>query len=197
MTKRVQMLRYTTAALSAITPLAGEQIIDTTKKVAVIGDGTTAGGIPQAREDLSNVAAATVVAKINGETVAALEVTELTTPELIAELMTVDATDIWKKTDMGIEDASFTVGLTTTSVIIFEIDDDLDITMASPGANYEYSKKFRIEQGATGGTPTFKASDGTAATWPNDDEPDWATETITRCVAIVESASVVRMFLGG
>jgi hypothetical protein len=36
----------------------GELTIDTTKKTGVVHDGTTAGGFPLAREDLSNATAA-------------------------------------------------------------------------------------------------------------------------------------------
>jgi len=47
----VQRRRGTTVEHAAFTGLAGEVTIDTTKKTAVVHDGATAGGIPQARED--------------------------------------------------------------------------------------------------------------------------------------------------
>jgi len=60
--KRVQLIRDTTANLAAMTPLVGELFVDTTKDTVVVGDGVTAGGNALAREDLSNVAEATVSA---------------------------------------------------------------------------------------------------------------------------------------
>ncbi len=55
MAKRVQRRRGTTAEHSTFTGAVGEVTVDTTKDIVVVHDGATAGGIPSAREDLSNV----------------------------------------------------------------------------------------------------------------------------------------------
>ncbi|MDP7365859.1 MAG: hypothetical protein QGH83_01155, partial [Candidatus Pacebacteria bacterium] len=55
MAKRVQRRRGTTTEHSTFTGAAGEITVDTTKEVVVVHDASTAGGIPSAREDLSNV----------------------------------------------------------------------------------------------------------------------------------------------
>jgi hypothetical protein len=55
MAKRVQRRRGTTAEHATFTGAEGEITVDTTKDTAVVHDGSTAGGIPLAREDQSNV----------------------------------------------------------------------------------------------------------------------------------------------
>lgn len=46
----IQQRRGTTTQHSTFTGLAGEITVDTTKKTIVVHDGTTAGGIPLAKE---------------------------------------------------------------------------------------------------------------------------------------------------
>ena len=55
MAKRVQRRRGTTAEHAGFTGHEGESTIDTTKETVVVHDGSTAGGFPLAREDMSNV----------------------------------------------------------------------------------------------------------------------------------------------
>ncbi len=55
MTTGVQRRRGTTVQHSTFTGLEGEITIDTTKDTAVVHDGSTVGGHPLARQDLSNV----------------------------------------------------------------------------------------------------------------------------------------------
>ena len=47
----IQQYRGTTAQHAAYTGKVGELTVDTDKKVVVVHDGSTAGGIPMARED--------------------------------------------------------------------------------------------------------------------------------------------------
>ena len=46
----IQQRRGTTAQHASFTGLAGEITVDTDKKVVVVHDGSTAGGIPLAKE---------------------------------------------------------------------------------------------------------------------------------------------------
>jgi len=46
----LRLRRGTTTQHSTFTGLAGEVTVDTTKKTVVVHDGTTAGGIPLAKE---------------------------------------------------------------------------------------------------------------------------------------------------
>ena len=55
MAKRVQLIRYTTAALQNITGKNGELIINLSKRSVTVHDGATPGGFEQARADVSNV----------------------------------------------------------------------------------------------------------------------------------------------
>ena len=55
MAKRVQRRRGTTGEHAWVTGHEGESSIDTTKATVVVHDGSTAGGFPLAREDMSNV----------------------------------------------------------------------------------------------------------------------------------------------
>ena len=52
----------TTTELGSITPSLGELWVDVTKKAVVIGDGTTAGGVPMAKEVHSHANATTLTA---------------------------------------------------------------------------------------------------------------------------------------
>jgi hypothetical protein len=60
MSVQVQLRRGTTANHSTFTGAAGEVTVDTTKKVVIVHDGATAGGIPMARADAVVLADGTV-----------------------------------------------------------------------------------------------------------------------------------------
>ena len=51
MSKQVKLRRGTTLEHATFTGALGEVTVDTTRDVAVVHDGATAGGIPMARED--------------------------------------------------------------------------------------------------------------------------------------------------
>jgi hypothetical protein len=51
MSKQVKLRRGTTSEHATFTGALGEVTVDTTKDVAIVHDGTTAGGTPMARED--------------------------------------------------------------------------------------------------------------------------------------------------
>lgn len=59
MSKRVQILGLTSAVLAATTGFARELIVNTTSNVLTVHDGATVGGIPLAKQDLTNCSAAT------------------------------------------------------------------------------------------------------------------------------------------
>lgn len=97
MTYRVQFIGKTTAEIASFTPLIREMVVEETKKTLVVGDGTTAGGIPMAREDLDNVAAADVASALSGGTIASVTVTALTSTRITygqgAEITLQEATE--------------------------------------------------------------------------------------------------------
>lgn len=63
MTKSIQFRRGSTTEHALFTGLEGEITVDTTKKTAIVHDNITAGGIPLAREDLSNIPMQKIVDK--------------------------------------------------------------------------------------------------------------------------------------
>jgi hypothetical protein len=74
MTTQLQSRRGTTVQHSTFTGAEGEVTVDTTKDVVVVHDGNTAGGIPAAREDLSNVSGSNVASKVSGQTVSTIDI---------------------------------------------------------------------------------------------------------------------------
>lgn len=65
MSKRVQLIRGTSAFVNALVFYAGELGVDTTVVELRIGDGSTAGGIAIARKDLTNITNAVFKSKGN------------------------------------------------------------------------------------------------------------------------------------
>ena len=61
MAKLLKLRRGTTAQHASFTGAEGEVTIDTTKDTAVVHDGSTAGGTPLAKQDMSNVPAGTIL----------------------------------------------------------------------------------------------------------------------------------------
>jgi hypothetical protein len=60
MSTQIQRRRGTTAQHSSFTGVNGELTVDTDKKTVVVHDGTTAGGYPLLRQDMTNAPAGTV-----------------------------------------------------------------------------------------------------------------------------------------
>jgi hypothetical protein len=75
MTTQVQRRRGTTVQHSTFTGAEGELTVDTTKDTVVVHDGNTAGGIPLAREDLSNVDGGDIATAVSGETLSSIVIT--------------------------------------------------------------------------------------------------------------------------
>ena len=70
MAKVLKLRRGTTSQHSSFTGAEGEVTVDTTKDTIVIHDGSTAGGRPMLREDVSNLAAGAIVhASLAGDAV--------------------------------------------------------------------------------------------------------------------------------
>ncbi len=70
MADQLQLRGGTTTEHSTFTGALREVTVDTTKDTVVVHDNATAGGHPLAKEDLSNVAAATAATKLANQTVA-------------------------------------------------------------------------------------------------------------------------------
>jgi len=149
---QVQLRRGTTAEHATFTGAEGEVTVDTTKDTLVAHDGTTAGGIPIAREDLTNVA--TIPATKGG--------TGLTSPGTSGNVLTSNGTtwtsaapsgsivtkEVTSTSDLSITDwtsgtiptsitnigSSFSVNIPTSGVIKLNIS----LRLQNGAADYAY-----------------------------------------------------------
>ena len=74
MAKLLKLRRGTTSQHGSFTGAEGEVTIDTTKDTAVVHDGSTVGGAPLARENMSNVSSTNIVDRINNSALAGVKV---------------------------------------------------------------------------------------------------------------------------
>ena len=70
MAKLLKLRRGTSIQHGSFTGAEGEVTIDTTKDTAVVHDGSTAGGKPLAKEDLTNVSSATIAGRLDNDSIA-------------------------------------------------------------------------------------------------------------------------------
>ena len=69
MAKLLKLRRGSTSQHNSFTGAEGEVTIDTDKDTAVVHDGTTAGGRPLAREDMSNVSSASIAGRLSADSI--------------------------------------------------------------------------------------------------------------------------------
>ena len=70
MAKLLKLRRGTTSQHASFTGAEGEVTIDTTKDTAVVHDGSTAGGKPLAKEDMTNVSSAAIAGQLGTSSIA-------------------------------------------------------------------------------------------------------------------------------
>ena len=94
MAKLLKLRRGTTSQHSSFTGAEGEVTIDTDKDTAVVHDGSTAAGRPLAREDLNNVASASITGRLASGAIAGAKIAygAITSAHIAAD--TVVAADI-------------------------------------------------------------------------------------------------------
>ena len=94
MAKLLKLRRGTTSQHSSFTGAEGEVTIDTDKDTAVVHDGSTAAGRPLAREDLNNVASASITGRLASGSIAGAKIANgaITSAHIAAD--TVVAADI-------------------------------------------------------------------------------------------------------
>lgn len=94
MAKLLKLRRGTTSQHSSFTGAEGEVTIDTDKDTAVVHDGSTAAGRPLAREDLNNVASASITGRLASGAIAGAKIANgaITSAHIAAD--TVVAADI-------------------------------------------------------------------------------------------------------
>ena len=74
MAKLLKLRRGTTSQHNTFTGAEGEVTIDTTKDTAVVHDGSTAGGRPLAREDMSNVSSSSIASRLGADSIATTKI---------------------------------------------------------------------------------------------------------------------------
>ena len=74
MAKLLKLRRGTTSQHNTFTGAEGEVTIDTTKDTAVVHDGSTAGGTPLAKEDMSNVSSASIAGRLGADSIATTKI---------------------------------------------------------------------------------------------------------------------------
>ena len=74
MAKLLKLRRGTTSQHNTFTGAEGEVTIDTTKDTAVVHDGSTTGGRPLAREDMSNVSSSAIAGRLGADAIATTKI---------------------------------------------------------------------------------------------------------------------------
>ena len=74
MAKLLKLRRGTTSQHNTFTGAEGEVTIDTTKDTAVVHDGSTAGGTPLAKEDMSNVSSSSIAGRLGADSIATTKI---------------------------------------------------------------------------------------------------------------------------
>ena len=74
MAKLLKLRRGTTAQHASFTGAEGEVTIDTNKDTAVVHDGSTQGGTPLAKEDMSNVSSASIAGRLGTDSIATTKI---------------------------------------------------------------------------------------------------------------------------
>ena len=80
MAKLLKLRRGTTSQHNTFTGAEGEVTIDTTKDTAVVHDGSTAGGTPLAKEDMSNVSSSSIAGRLGADSIAVTKIAGGTLP---------------------------------------------------------------------------------------------------------------------
>ena len=123
MAKAVQFRRGTAAQTAAFTGLAGEVTVDTDDKRAVVHDGSTAGGIPLAKEsELPAASSTTVAGKV--ELATAAEVAAGTDTDRAATPVAIADAHILPGLPQNSKSAAYTTVLADANKHIFHPDAD-------------------------------------------------------------------------
>ena len=94
MAKLLKLRRGTTTQHGSFTGAEGEVTIDTDKDTAVVHDGSTAGGTPLAKEDMSNVSSSDIAGRLSNDSIAPSKIGSGTLPSdvTVASANLVDGT---------------------------------------------------------------------------------------------------------
>jgi hypothetical protein len=105
MAKLLKLRRGTTTQHASFTGAEGEVTVDTTKDTTVVHDGSTAGGTPLAKEDMSNVSSASIAGRLSNDSIAPSKIGAGTLPSDV----TVASANIVNGTIVGADIANDTI----------------------------------------------------------------------------------------
>ena len=108
MAKLLKLRRGTTTQHASFTGAEGEVTVDTTKDTTVVHDGSTAGGTPLAKEDMSNVSSASIAGRLSNDSIAPSKIGAGTLPSDV----TVASANIVNGTIVGADIANDTITAT-------------------------------------------------------------------------------------
>ena len=184
MARQVQFRRGTTSEHSTFTGAAGEITVDTDKDVAVVHDGSTAGGFPLVRQ-LSDLSVTATAAELNY-----LDITTLGTSEA-SKAVTADANGV-VTFDNGISEEytavtsssnATTVNLRDGTNFSHTLTENTTFTFSNPAASGKVSAfSLKLVQDAS--------ASGYTVTWPS--AVDWPSATAPTLTA---TASAVDYFI--
>ena len=139
MAKLLKLRRGTTSQHNTFTGAEGEVTIDTTKDTAVVHDGSTAGGRPLAREDMSNVSSSSIAGRLGADSIATTKIAAGTLPS-----------------DVKITDSNVSGNLTITSADIVNgtiVNADIASNAAIAGTKLENSGVTAGQYGSSSAIP--------------------------------------------
>ena len=142
MAKLLKLRRGTTSQHNTFTGAEGEVTIDTTKDTAVVHDGSTTGGRPLAREDMSNVSSSAIAGRLGADAIATTKIAGGTLPS-----------------DVKVTDSNVSGNLTIVNA---------DVTSSAAIAGTKISPNFGSQTIATTGKLDIGGSSGAAIEVPNN-----------------------------
>ena len=173
MAKQVQFRRGSTSQHSTFTGAVGEITVDTDKDVAVVHDGSTAGGFPLVRQlsDLSVTATAAELNTLDGFTGALADINRLdVTTEGLSEASKVVTADsngvvsfdngtIEEVTSITSSSGAATLNLRDGNVFEHDLTENVTYTFSNPAASGRASCFIlKVIQGSTARTITWPSS---------------------------------------
>jgi len=181
MATQIQFRRGTTSEHSSFTGAVGEITVDTTKDTAVIHDGSTAGGIPLAKESsvISGVTASAAELNIlDGATATTAEINYLDITTLgttaASKAVTADANGVVTFDNGKIEESTAITSSSNAATINLRDGDNFTHTL-SENVTYTFSNPAASGKVSAFSLKVIQDSSARTITWPGS--VDWAAAT--------------------
>lgn len=181
MATQIQFRRGTTSEHSSFTGAVGEITVDTTKDTAVIHDGSTAGGIPLAKESsvISGITASAAELNIlDGATATTAEINYLDITTLgttaASKAVTADANGVVTFDNGKIEESTAITSSSNAATINLRDGDNFTHTL-SENVTYTFSNPAASGKVSAFTLKVIQDSSARTITWPSS--VDWAAAT--------------------